>query len=110
MQLASSERCRRCATWRRARKGEVMKRLFALLVALLAAIGAATVVFFWRKNHRQSWDSSVNSVKDSTTPWGKTATDQAGKAAAKIQRAVEGASDSAFHAADEAQSQLGREF
>jgi hypothetical protein len=86
-----------------------MKRLLALLVTLLAAIGAATVVFFWRKNHRQSWDSSLSSAKDTASSWGKTAADQAGTAADEIQGAVEGASDSALHAVDEVKSQLGRE-
>jgi hypothetical protein len=61
-----------------------MKRLFALVVALLAAIGAATVVFFWRKNHRKSWDSSWSSAKDTASSWSKTAADEAGKAADQL--------------------------
>jgi hypothetical protein len=86
-----------------------MKRLFALFVALLAAIGAATVVFFWRKNHRQSWDSSLSSAKDAASSWGKSAADQAGKAADKVAAVADGSSGAASHAADEVKSQLGRE-
>jgi hypothetical protein len=85
-----------------------MKKLIALIVGVLAAIGAATVVF-WRKNHRQSWDSSLSSVKDSASSWGKTATDQAGRAADRVSGVADDVSDAASHAADEVKNQLGRE-
>jgi hypothetical protein len=56
-----------------------MRKLIALLVGLLAAIGAVvTILFFWRRR-QGSWDSTWSSAKDTATSWGKTATDQAEK-------------------------------
>src|SRR5215471_1643103 len=95
MQVAPSERCSRWGISLQPRKGEVMKKLFALIVALLAAIGAATVVFFWRKNHRQSWDSSLSSARDTASSWTKTAVDQADKAAHRVAGAADDAGDAA---------------
>jgi hypothetical protein len=79
-----------------------MKKLVALLVGLLAAIGAVvTVVFFWRKK-QGSWISMCRHAKDTTTSWGKTAADEAGKAADKITAMADGAATTASNVSDQA--------
>jgi hypothetical protein len=65
-----------------------MKKLIALVVGLLAAIGAvATIVFLKRKN-QGSWSSFCSSAKDKTTAWGETAAHEAGKAVDQAKSAV----------------------
>ena len=78
-----------------------MKTLIALIVGLLAAVGAAvTIVFFWRKK-QGSWDATWSSAKDTATSWGDTAADQAGKAADKITTLADDAGEAASNAADQ---------
>jgi hypothetical protein len=58
------------------------------LIALLALAGAvAAAVFFWRKNEG-SWEGMWSSTKDTTSAWGKSATQGAGKAADTVSTAV----------------------
>jgi hypothetical protein len=85
------------------------EELIALIVGLLAAIGATvTILFFWRKK-QGSWDATWRSAKDTATSFGKTAADQAGHAADKAAALADGAGDAASHAVDEVKSQLGAE-
>lgn len=62
-----------------------MKKLFALLVAVLAFIGAVVVatLFYWRKNNK-SWGRTWSSAKDAISSWTKSASDEAGRAAHKF--------------------------
>ena len=84
-----------------------MKKLIALLVGLLATVGAVvTILFFWRKKHG-SWDATWSSARDTTTSWGKTAADGAGKAADKVTAMADGAANKASNAADQAQGAVG---
>jgi hypothetical protein len=86
-----------------------MRKLIALIVGMLAVIGAAvTIIFFWRKK-QGSWDATWSSATDTATSWGQTASDQAGKAADKITALADDAGDAASHAADQVKSQLGAE-
>jgi hypothetical protein len=77
-----------------------MRKALALLIGLLAAIGAATVVFFWRKNHA-SWNSVCRSAKDTAASWSKTAADEAGNAADKVAAMADGATSTASVVADQ---------
>ena len=53
-----------------------MRKLIALIVGILAAVGAAvTIVFFWRKK-QGSWDATWSSAKDTATSFGKNAADR----------------------------------
>jgi hypothetical protein len=72
-----------------------MTKLIALL-AVAGAIGAA--IFFWRRNP-DSWRAGWSSAKDSTSSWGTTATDAAGRAADRVSGTAEGA-DAASDFAD----------
>jgi hypothetical protein len=84
-----------------------MKKLIALLVGLLAAVGAVvTVLFFWRKK-QGSWRATWSSAKDTTTSWGTTAADEAGKAADKITAMADGAANTASNVADQAKGAAG---
>jgi hypothetical protein len=80
-----------------------MKKLIALIVGLLAAVGAATVVLFWRKNHGSS-TSAWSSAKEAATSWGETAADEAGKAADEVVSAADGATREASRIVDQAKS------
>jgi hypothetical protein len=84
-----------------------MKKLVALLVGLLAVIGAVvTVVFFWRKK-QGSWGSMCRSAKDTTTSWDKAAAHEAGKATDKITAVADGAASTAADVADQAKGAVG---
>lgn len=78
-----------------------MKKLFALVVGLLAAVGAATVVVFWRKNHRQSWDSTLSSAKDTASSWGRSASETAHEAKDRLSATTTGVTDAASGIANE---------
>ena len=84
-----------------------MKKLIALLVGLLATVGAVvTILFFWRKK-QGSWSAMCSSAKDTTTSWGKTAADEADKAADKITAMADGAATTASNVADQAKGAVG---
>ena len=83
-----------------------MKKLIALLVGLLATVGAVvTILFFWRKK-QGSWSAMCSSAKDTTTSWGTTAADEAGKAADKMTAMADGAADTASNVADQTNGAL----
>jgi hypothetical protein len=85
-----------------------MKKLFGLLVALLAAIGAvATVVVLGRKNQWSS-GSMWKSAKNSTSSWADTAAEGASKAAGTVSAAASDAADAASSMADQATDALKR--
>jgi hypothetical protein len=84
-----------------------MKKLIGLLVGLLAAVGAVvTILFFWRKK-QGSWSSMCSSAKDTTSSWGTTAADEAGKAADKVTAGSDDASKAASNLADELKGAVG---
>jgi uncharacterized membrane protein YcjF (UPF0283 family) len=74
-----------------------MKKLFALVVALLAVVGAVVVaaLFFWRRNRRQSWRSSLSSAKDVASLWGKTAAGKAEDATDRLSATTSDATNAA---------------
>jgi hypothetical protein len=90
-----------------AEKGDVMRRLIALVVGLLAAIGAATVFVLWRRNHQESWDSSWSSAKEKGSSWAKAAADEAGRAADKLSDTTAGVAGAARTHAEETRDSLG---
>jgi hypothetical protein len=71
-----------------------------LLIALLAAVGAAAAVAFFRQRN-QSWDSTWNSAKDSASHWSHTAANEASKAADLATNAAHRTADSASNVADQ---------
>jgi hypothetical protein len=85
-----------------------MHKLFALLVALLAVIGAVVVatLFYWRRG-RKSSGSSWSSVKDTTSAWAKSASDQAGEAAGNLSGMAGDATKKASDNAEEVKASLG---
>jgi hypothetical protein len=86
-----------------------MKKLFALIVGVLAIIGAVvTGLFFWRRK-QGSWDATWKSVKDTATSFGNSTADQAGKAGEKVTSLVDSAGEAASNAADAVKDQLGGE-
>jgi len=80
-----------------------MRKLIALAIGVLAAVGAATIVFFWRKNGGSS-TSLWSSAKEAVTSCGKTTADEAGKAADKIASTADGATHEASRIVDQAKS------
>jgi hypothetical protein len=83
-----------------------MKKLIALLIGVLAVVGAVvTGLFFWRKR-QGSWGATLSSAKDTATSWGKSAADEAGKAADKITAIADGAADTASNVADQTKGAL----
>ena len=78
-----------------------MKRLLAVLVGVLAAIGAAVLL---RK--QDSWGPAVSSARDTATSWGKSAADGASQAADKVAATAEGATDAASTVADQVESKV----
>jgi hypothetical protein len=70
-----------------------MKKLIALIVAVLAAIGAVVTVLFFRRKHHESSSPSWDSAKDTATSWGKAAADEAGTVADKVTSMADGAAD-----------------
>jgi hypothetical protein len=80
-----------------------MRKLIALVIGVLAAVGAATIVFFWRKNHGSS-TSAWSSAREAATSWGKTAADEADKAADEVASAADGATHEASRIVDQAKS------
>jgi hypothetical protein len=78
-----------------------MRKLIALAIGVLAAVGAATIVFFWRKNDGSS-TSPWSSAKEALTSWGKTASDEAGRAADEVASAADGATHEASRIVDQA--------
>jgi hypothetical protein len=84
-----------------------MRKLIGLLVGLLAAVGAVvTILFFWRKK-QGSWSAMCSSAKDTTTSWGKTAANEAGKAADKITAGSDDTTKAASNLADELKGAVG---
>ncbi len=73
-----------------------MKTLLAVLVGVLAAIGAAVLL----RNRQDSWSPAVSSARDTATSWGKSAADGASQAADKVAATAEGATDAANRAGD----------
>jgi hypothetical protein len=85
-----------------------MKKLFALLVALFALIGAAVVAtLFWRKKNQKSRGSMWGSANDTTSSWAESASDEAGKAADKLSGMTENASETASETAEGVKDALG---
>jgi hypothetical protein len=78
-----------------------MKKLIALLVALLAALGASVAVLFFRRKNQGSLDSTWSSAKDTATSWGKTTADEAAKAGAAARSMAEDATDAASALVDQ---------
>jgi hypothetical protein len=58
-----------------------MKKLGAVLVGVLAAIGIGLVVF---RRKQGAWDSAAGSARETATAWGGSAADQASHAADKV--------------------------
>ena len=85
-----------------------MHKLFALLVALLAVIGAVVVatLFYWRRGHK-SWGSTWSSAKDTTSAWAKSASDQAGKAADNLSGTAGDATKKASNTVEDVKTTLG---
>ena len=77
-----------------------MKTLLAVLVGVLAAIGAAVLALVFLRKKQDSWGPAVSSAGDTATSWGKSAADGASKAANKVATAAGSATDAASKAAD----------
>lgn len=64
-----------------------------LLIAMLAAIGAATAgVFLWRKYHKSA-EAAWGEATDSVSAWSKTATVKATETTAKLAETTAEAAD-----------------
>jgi hypothetical protein len=83
-----------------------MKKLVALLVGLLAAIGAAATILFFKQRNQGSWSSVWGCAKDTTTSWGETAAREAGKAADGAASAGDGATQEAAKIVDQAKGTI----
>ena len=77
-----------------------MKTLLAVLVGVLAAIGAAVLALVFLRKKQDSWGPAVSSARDTATSWGKSAADGASQAADKVAATAEGGTDAASQAAD----------
>ena len=75
-----------------------MKTLLAVLVGVLAAIGAVVLL----RKKQEAWSPAVSSARDTATSWGKSAADGASQAADKAAATAESATDAASQAADKA--------
>jgi hypothetical protein len=78
-----------------------MKKLAALLVGLLATVGAVVTILFFRRKKQGSWSATSSSAKDATTSWGKTAADEAGKAADRLSTMTDGVREATSDMAEE---------
>ncbi len=83
-----------------------MKTLLAVLVGVLAAIGAAVLALVFFREKQDSWAPAVSSARDTATSWGKSATDRASQAADKVAASAEGATDAASQVADQVKSKV----
>ena len=83
-----------------------MKTLLAVLVGVLAAIGAAVLALVFLRKKQDSWDPAVSSARDTATSWGKSAADGASQAADKVAATAEGATDAASQVADQVKSKV----
>jgi hypothetical protein len=70
-----------------------MKKLFRLLFALFAAVGAFATVFFLGRKNQWSCGSMWKSARKSTSSWGETAANEAGEAASTVSSAASDAAD-----------------
>ena len=83
-----------------------MKTLLAVLVGVLAAIGAAVLALVFLRKKQDSWGPAVSSARETATSWGKSAADGASQAADKVAATAEGATDAASTVADQVESKV----
>ena len=85
-----------------------MKMLGALVVGILAAIGAVAVGLFLLRKKQGSWDSVATSARETATSWGGSAADQASHAADKVAESAGDATEATRAVADQVKSKIGK--